>query len=171
MSFRSELLQKLAKLNFCEKCYGKYLDLINPEIENLLSEPISDWRQTEHNIDVLWIKAKGLYDVNSIFSPHQNAFEKAKNVSVSKKMKFLKEKGIMKEHTYEFLSKVRIRRNKVHPPKKFSKKDYVLFYIARTLTGTLFSIIVFDLKEAVWTKQLDNIENYAKSLLENTKLF
>ena len=53
MSALSEKLKKLAELNFCKDCYSKYLVLIHGEIEYLLSEPISDWRQTEENINVL----------------------------------------------------------------------------------------------------------------------
>ena len=127
MSALSEKLRKMAELNFCKDCYHKYLVLIQGEIECLLSEPISDWRQTEQNINFFWIKAKGLYDVNStIFSPHQNAFKKAGNEPVCEKLKYLKEKGIINEYTNDFLNKVRKRRNNVHPPTKFSKQDYFL---------------------------------------------
>ena len=80
MSIVSEKLKSIAELNFCEDCYPKYLILIQGEIEYLLSEPISDWRQTEANIDIMWIKAKGFYNVvnSTIFSPHEDALEKAK---------------------------------------------------------------------------------------------
>ena len=172
MSALSEKLKKLAELNFCEDCYSKYLDLIHGEIEYLLSEPISDWRQTENNINVLWIKAKGLYDVKKslMFSPHQNAFKKAREESVKKKLDDLKEKGIIKEYTHNFLQAVRRRRNKVHPPSTFSKQDYILFREAKALTDALFPVIIFDLKDP-WKKQLDYVEKRAKWLLEKTELF
>jgi hypothetical protein len=169
----SEKLKKLAELNFCKNCYSKYLDLIHPEIEYLLSEPISDWRQTEENINVLWIKAKGLYNVvnSTVFSPHENAFKKARNETVLTKLKNLKDEGLIKDYTYDFLNKVRRRRNNIHPPFKFSKQDYILFREAKALTDTMIPPIIFDLKDAVWKKELDNIEKHAKRLLENTKLF
>ena len=171
MSFPSEKLKELAKLNFCKDCYSKYLDLIHGEIEYLLSDPISDWRQTENNITILWIKAKGFYKVNlGVFSPNQDAIEKAQKEKAFNKLKFLKDEGIIKEYTYEFLNKVRQKRNKVHQQTKFSKQDYILFREANALTNTLFPIIIFDLKEP-WKKQLDYVEKRAKWLLEKTELF
>ena len=123
VSALSEKLKRLAELNFCENCYSKYLVLINGEIEYLLSEPIADWRQTETNINIIWIKAKGLFNVvkPTVFSAPDDAFKKAENESVYNKLKFLKEEGIIKNSTYKFLDQVRKRRNKVHPPSKFSK--------------------------------------------------
>lgn len=170
MSASSEKLKKLAELNFCKDCYSKYLVSIHGEIEYFLSEPISDWRQTEANIDILWIKAKGLYVKNStIFSPHQSAFKKAGNETVCKKLKFLKEDGIINEYTYEFLNKVRQRRNKIHPPSKFTKQDYALFQEAKRITDAMIIPIVFDLKNERWTHHLANIEEYAKQLLEKSE--
>ena len=98
MSALSEKLRNLAELNFCKDCYHKYLALIQGEIEYLLSEPISDWRQTEANIDIMWIKAKGFYNVSNsiIFAPQEEAFQKAKIEKLWKKLKFLKEREILK---------------------------------------------------------------------------
>ena len=172
MSALSEKLKKMAELNFCENCYHKYLVLIHGEIEYLLSEPISDWRQTETNINIIWIKAKGLFNVvkPTGFSAPDDAFKKAKNESVYDKLKFLKEKGIIKNSTYKFLDKVRKRRNKVHPPSKFSKQDYSLFQEAKALTDTMFLPIIHDLKDDRWKNVLANVEKRAKLLLEKFKL-
>ena len=168
----SEKLKKLAELNFCKTCYSKYLVLIHGEIEYLLSEPISDWRQTEENITLLWIKAKGLYNVNSTgFSVDEETLQKAREEKLWKKLLFLKGKEISKDFTYNFLVEVSKRRNKIHPPPKFSKQDYILFREAKALTDYMIPIIIFDLKDAIWKKELDNIEKRAKWLLENTKLF
>ena len=167
MSALSEKLKKLAELNFCEDCYSKYLVLIHGEIEYLLSEPISDWRQTEENINVLWIKAKGLYDTKSpIFSPYENAFPKARGENLGKKLNFLKEKGILHDYAYEYLNQVRMRRNKIHQSSKFSKQDYLLFREAQALTDLMIPPIIFDLKDPIWKGQLDYIEKHAKRLLE-----
>jgi hypothetical protein len=123
-------LNGVAKLNFCKDCYSKYRDLITGEIEYLLSEPLSDWRQTETNIDLMWIKAKGLYSVvNTAFSPHENAFKKSRRKSIWNKLNFLKKKDSMRIP------------------------------------------IIHDLKDDRWKRALIGIENYAKQLLENPKLF
>lgn len=167
MSALSEKLKRQAELNFCKDCYHKYLTSIHVEIEYLLSEPLSDWRQTEANIDIMWIKAKGLYNgVNStVFSPHENAFKKARGETSYDKLKFLKKEEIINNYTYEFLDKVRKRRNKIHPPSKFSKQDYVLFREAKALTDTIQIPIIHDLKDDRWKNVLVNVENHAKQLL------
>jgi hypothetical protein len=170
MSALSEKLKKLAELNFCEDCYSKYLALIHGEIEYLLSEPISDWRQTEENINILWIKAKGLYDVvnSTIFSPHEDSFQKAREEKLWKKLKFLRKNEIINDFTYKFLDEVSKRRSKIHPPLKFSKQDYNLFREAKTLTDTMLMPIMFDLKDDRWKNLLANVEKRAKQLLEKS---
>jgi len=168
MSALSEKLKKMAELNFCEDCYSKYLALIHPEIEYLLSEPISDWRQTEENLNILWIKSKGLYDVvnSTIFSPHEKAFQKAREEKLWKKLKFLKKNEIVNDFTYKFLDKVSKRRNKIHSPSKFSQQDYALFREAKALTDVMILPIVHDLKDDRWKNLLANVEKRAKQLLE-----
>jgi hypothetical protein len=172
LSSPSEKLRKLAELNFCKDCYFKYLALIHPEIDHILSEPISDWRQTEHNIDILWIKAKGLYDIkdSQVFSPHKNAFQKAENEKLWVKLKFLKEKGILQNFTYKLLDKVSKKRNKIHSLYKFSEKDYRSFRLAKAFTDALITPIIFDLQDEIWKKQLANNEELVQWLLENTEL-
>ena len=172
MSALSERLKRMAESNFCENCYSKYLVLIHGEIEYLLSEPISDWRQTEANIDIMWIKAKGLYNVvnSTVFSPHERAFKKAKAEKLWRKLKFLKDKEILNDSTYKFLAKVSERRNKIHSRSKFSKQDYVLFREAEALTGTMQIPIIHDLKDDRWKNVLANVEKRAKLLLEKFKL-
>ena len=167
MSFTSEKLKRLAEANFCKECYRKFLDLIFGEIEYLLSEPISDWRATEQNISLFWIKAKGFYEMKSgVFSSCPDAFKKAENETTYNKLKFLKDKGIIKEYTYEFLNQVRKRRNNVHPPKKFSKDDYFLFREARGITDAMFVPIIHDSCSDVWKSQLPAIEKSVKNFLE-----
>ena len=167
MSALSEQLKKMAELNFCKDCYQKYLALIHCGVEYLLSEPLSDWRQTEANIDIMWIKAKGLYNgVNStVFFPHEGALQKAKKEKLWRKLKYLKAKGILNDSTYEFLGKVSERRNKIHSQTKFSKQDYVLFREAKALTGTMQIPIIHDLKDDGWKNVLANVEKHAKQLL------
>lgn len=162
----------MAEHNFCKNCYSKYLVLFHGEIEHHLSEPISDWRQTENNIDWLWIKAKGFYSItnSTIFSPQDNAFKKAANESVFDKLNYLRNKERIKNYTYEFLNKVRKRRNKIHPPSKFSKQDYILFREARAITDAMFIPIIHDLKSDIWKNTLANVEKRAKLLLEYFKL-
>lgn len=173
MSTLSEELRKIAELNFCKDCYPKYLALIHGEIEYLLSEPIADWRETEQNINYIWIKAIGLYTVKSgVFSICQIALEEAyshKN-PISRKLDLLKSEGLIEKHTYDFLKRVCKKRNKIHPPQKFSKEDYFLFQEAKKITNLLYLSIVHDSCSDIW-KNGAYIEMRAKKLLEKTVLW
>jgi hypothetical protein len=123
---------------------------------------------------LFWIKAKGFYTIKSgIFSVSEDAFEEAYSArnSMKRKLEFIREEGLIKEYTYEFLNKVRERRNKVHPPSTFSKQDYILFQEAKALTNIMHPVIIFDLKEPWHKQQLDYVENRAKWLLEKMELF
>ena len=145
--------------------------LFQAEIEYLWSEPIADWRQTEQNLKILWIKAKGYYTIKStVFSPNDNAFKKAKNEPVYNKLIFLKNEKIIQNSTYEFLNKARKRRNKVHPPNRFSKQDYIMFREAKTLTDILFLHAVRNVKDDIWRNVMASIEEHAKILLEKFQL-
>jgi hypothetical protein len=166
----SEIIRKLrylAKSNFCEKCYPK------GQIENLLSEPLVDWKETEINIDKMWIKAKGFYKVinSTIFSPDKDAFQKAKETKLHEKLKFLKDKGMLYEDTYKFLDQVSKRRNKIHPQYSeknyFSGQDYLLFQKAKALTGMIVIPIMHDLKGGVWNSTFSTVENLARTFLED----
>jgi len=163
----SEKLRKMAELNFCKECYQKYLMFIHGEIEYLLSEPISDWRQVETDITLLAVKAKGAYKkTNSgIFTPDEKAFKHIQKEKLWKKLKILKETGVIGENLYRFLDEVSKIRNKIHPPNKFSKQDYALFREAKTLASAMVTPILFDLKDDVWKRYLADVEYRAKWLL------
>lgn len=163
----SEKLKKTAELNFCKDCYQKYLFLIQGEIEYLLSEPISDWRQTEANITLMVVKAKGAYKkTNSgVFTPNEKTFKQIQKEKLYEKLEILKEAGILGDNLYKFLNKVSEIRNKIHSQYKFSEQDYILFRQANTLTSAMVTPILFDLKDDVWKRTLTAIENRAKWLL------
>jgi len=163
----SEKLRKMAELNLCQECYQKYLMFIHGEIEYLLSEPISDWRQVETDITLLAVKAKGAYKkTNSgIFTPDEKAFKHIQKEKLWKKLKILKETGVLGENLYRFLDEVSKIRNKIHPPNKFSEQDYILFREAKALTTTILTPVLFDLKDDTWNKVLVTVENRAKWLL------
>jgi len=175
MSEVIEKLRSLARLNFCAKCYSTYLGLFEAEIERLLLEPIADWKQAEINIDKMWIKAKGFYTVvnSTVFSPDKDAFQKAKEEKLWKKLEFLKDEGILFEHTYKFLDHVSKRRNKIHPQyfeqNYFSRQDYRMFQVAKTLTDMILFPVIHDLKGDEWKATFDVVENLARVFLEKIK--
>lgn len=175
MSALIEKLNGVAKSNFCEDCYQKYLDLIQGEIEFLLSEPMSDWRQVESNINDIVMKALGFVkkrmDSTAVSLYIEGFIRKVakERWTFKSKLQFLRQQDVIGESLYNFLDKVREIRNNIHPPSKFSEKDYSLFKEAKELTNLISSIILFDLK-GVWERELTIVEKHAKQLLEDNKL-
>lgn len=132
----SEKLKNLAKANFCNDCYQKYLTLIQGEIEYLLSDPIPDWNETEENITKMFLKYKGYFKQTdwgtlSLDLREEDLQRIRKRPDLKIKIDILHEHGILKENTYKFLDYVRNRRNKIHPPNRFSEQDYRLFRQAK----------------------------------------
>ena len=166
----SEKLKSLAKANFCDDCYQKYLTLIQGEIEYLLSDPISDWSETEENITKMFLKYKGYFKQTVLGTQSLDLSEEdlrriRKSPNFYNKIDILHKNGILKENVYKFLDYVRKRRNKIHPPNRFSEQDYKLFRQAKELTQTIFRPILFDLQNDRSEKLLANVETYVKHLL------
>ena len=164
----------LVEKNFCEKCFKKYIALIEPEIEYLLSEPISDWRETEENITQMFLKDKGYFKQTEKgtlhLDLHEEDLQNIRNSPLKRKIDYLRKQGILKENFYKFLDYVRSRRNKIHPPNKFSNQDYMLFKQAKELTDVISTTIMFDLKDDVYERLLVKAENYAKQVLSKLSL-
>jgi len=171
MSALSEKLKKSAERNFCEKCYQKYLALIHSEVEYLLSEPISDWRLVEANINGMVMKAKGFYKKtnSTVITPDTEAFNeemRKERWGFKRKIDFLQKQGIIKESLHGFLDRINKIRNRVHKERtEFSKQDYVLFREAKALTDAILWFILFDLKDDRWKNVLANVEKRAKQVL------
>ena len=64
-------------------------------------------------------------------------------------------------------------REKIHPQyfeqNCFSKQDYRMFKLAKTLTNMIIFPVIYDLKSDEWTSTFDNVENLAKTFLKKLK--
>jgi hypothetical protein len=164
-------IKTLAENNFCEKCYPKYLALIHNEIERVLLEPMSDWRQTETNINALMMKSMGFFSKNdtTAISLDRDAFlkkMKKERWGFNAKIKYLSEKGIIKESLSNLLLHVADIRHRIHKESThFSKQDYSLFRQTKELTDIISTPIMFDLKDDMYERLLVKVENYAKQVL------
>jgi len=171
-----EKLRKTAESNLCKNCYHKYLALIHPEVEYLLSEPIIDCRLVEANINGMVMKAKGFYKKtkSTVITPDTEAFNKKmkkERWGFKRKIDFLQKQGIIKESLHGFLDRINKIRNRVHKERtEFSKQDYDLFREAKGLTDAILWFILFDLKDDIWKNVSANVENRAKLLLEKFQL-
>ena len=171
MSGLSEKLKKMAELNFCQECYQKYLMFIHGEIDYLLSEPMSDWRQVEANINKLMMKAKGFVKKtnSTVIFPDIESYDEEMRKGrwgFKRKIDFLQKEEILGESLNSFLGRINEIRNRVHEERtQFSTRDYGLFREAKELTSAILTPILFDLKDDVWKRYLADVENRAKCLL------
>jgi hypothetical protein len=165
----SEKLKSLVKANFCDDCYQKYLALIVPEIEFLLSSPISDWNETEENITQMFLKHKGYFKQTDwgtqSLDISEGDLQRIRKSPFKRKIDILHKHGILKENIYKFLDYVRGRRNKIHPPYRFSEQDYRLFKQAKDITNAIFIPVLFDLKNDRRKTLQANVETHIKNLL------
>lgn len=177
MTVLSEKLRRMAELNFCEGCYRKYTMLLQPQIEEWLSEPIFDWRQTEENVNKLLMKAKGYYKQtanSTVLFPNRDAFSKEmrkKRWGFKRKIGYLHSQGIIKSSLYRLLETTSRIRHRIHKEyTEFSKQDYNLFRTAKNLTHTILLPILFDLKEDRWNRLLADVEKHARQILSELNL-
>jgi len=172
-------LRKLAELNLCEKCYQKYLALLEPSIKSLSFNPLSDWRKVESYITLLVMKREGVFKSDTIFisidedanekfadEVDVRAFQKIKKLGFKKKIDYLHKNGILQESSHKFLNRVREIRNRIHDMfSEFSEKDLALFHWAKAVTSQIYYAIMVDWKENISENMKSNAENLAQQLL------
>lgn len=56
-----EYLKKIAEMNLCQDCFWKYKAIIEPSIKAYLSQPLSDFRQSEAQITQIVMKIQGVF--------------------------------------------------------------------------------------------------------------
>lgn len=151
-----EDLRKLAELNLCERCFQEYKALIEPTIEGWLLVPLADWRQVEAEVTQMVMKTEGVFKGKKFFcnltecvaekypdDVDGNAFREAKKLWRFKdKIEYLRDKGILKDSSYNLLKTANKIRNQIHDLSGFSKQDYTWFTVAHLITNHIWSAMV-----------------------------
>ena len=173
-------LRKIAELNLCENCYEKYKAILEPTMKKWLLNPLSDWRNVESNITQMVMKLKGVFKTDLIFmSLDEDSNEKyANEVDVKtfqeikhrwgfkKKIKYLKDKGVLQDSSYNFLYKVSDIRNKIHELfDGFSEQDLNLFRWADAITSQIYYATMFKWGENTSSNTKANAEKVAEQML------
>jgi len=174
-----EDLRGLAKLNLCEECYKKYTAIIEPNIRPWMSlEPSIYCRNVDFFITLMVMKLEGVFSGYTFLTIDEDMDEKnaqgvnikafrniKRNWSLSRKIDYLKEHGILKASSHKLLHKARKIRNIFsHDPFiNIPEKDLELLECASTLTDRLWSATEFSEKNSVY--MLSNAEKYAELLL------
>lgn len=177
-----EHLRKMVELNFCDKCFQKYKEFIEPTIQStiqaLLLRPLNDWIETESEITQIVMKNKGVFKGTAIvlfLGKNENkfadmvdvkAFKEIKKWNFKRKIDYLHASDVLQDSSYELLNKARETRNRLHDLIVFTEEDYALFHLAFIITHQIWNATVIDKKDiSNWLKT--DAEKYAKQWLES----
>lgn len=122
-----EELREFAKLNMEEKCFQKYLHLIEPNIKQIIRNYFGGWNSIEFEIIQILMRVNGVYltstsvifddgDDRNKFKDLVNLekYKKYEKLSFKRKIDLLLKKKIIGKNTYKLLDFLRKKRNKIH---------------------------------------------------------
>lgn len=176
-----EDLREVAKSNLCKTCFQKYKALIEPSIEEWLSNPMDDWKEVESYITQMVMKRKEIFKGNSNIilisldkgsngafgvKVDEKFFKKIKKSSFKCKIDYLRKEGILQSSSYELLNKARDARNRIHDVfAKFSEQDRNLFYVASIVTFHIWNATMGNWGDDISTNIKSNAEKFAEQYL------
>jgi hypothetical protein len=149
-----EDIRKLAELNMTPECYKTYLTVIEPNIKAIIPNYLKDWQNVEGYVTMIVMRHMGIFKTSFSFISIDNdaeerygdqidvtKFRKIKKWTFKQKIEYLSKEGILKEHSYKLLDKLREKRNNIHEMgavfserelQEFSMAHSVIFYIHLT---------------------------------------
>lgn len=154
MTLTLEQLRRLAQLNMDKKHYDVYLDLIEPNIKSMLKDYLKGWQDLETLVTRTVLRVKGAYKnkMEIILSDYDDpskyedyieisVYKQVKKMKFAIKIKFLHEKKIIGDSTYQLLDFLRERRNKIHSTEHaFSEIEREAFSIANSIMGWIYAM-------------------------------
>lgn len=171
----------MVELNFCNVCFEKYKEMIEPNIQatilSLQMRPLTDWIEVESEITQIVMKQEGVFKGNIVVITlgkdektntsmvDVEAFKKIKRWKIVNKINYLHKRGIIQDNTFQLLNKARETRNRLHDLICFSEEDYTLFHAALIVTNLIWSSTMFDQGE-IGVQLKNNAEQLAKQWLE-----
>jgi hypothetical protein len=181
-----EDLRRFAELNLCKDCFYKYKALIEPTIENWLSKPLSDWRQTESYVTQVVMKTRGVFKGKKIpisFDKGEEekianevdvkAFREIEMWRFRQKIDYLYKNRILGDFSYRLLNKARKVRNRIHDEPiitEFSQQDYTLFNMASIVASQLWNATMIDWGKDISINLKSNAEKVAEQWLLTKKV-
>lgn len=122
-----EQLREFAKLNMDETCFQKYLQLIEPNIKQIIRNYFGGWKSIESYATQIIMRVNGVYKTSTsvIFDVGDDRekfadlvdlkkYQKFEKFSFKRKIDVLLEQKIIGENTYKLLDFIRKKRNKIH---------------------------------------------------------
>lgn len=151
-----EKLREFAELNMDEKCFEKYISLIEPSIKQIIRNYFGGWNSIESYITQIIMRVNRVYKTSTyvIFDigDDRNKFQdlvdlekykKFEKFSFKRKIDFLLKNKTIGDNTYKFLDFLRKKRNKIHNFDGYlSDEDRKWFAVGvSVLTDVYFSVL------------------------------
>lgn len=132
-----EDIRKLAELNLTPECYRSYLEIIEPNIKAIIPNYLKDWQGIELQIMLTTMRHAGVFKTSLSFHSIDENTEKIHGEEIDikkfkeinawklwKKIKYLKDEGVLGENSFNLFNTLKEMRNKIHEPDTFfSEKD------------------------------------------------
>ncbi len=153
MTTSVENLREFAKLNMDEKCFQKYIQLIEPGIKDLIKNYFGGWPSIESTVLQIIMRVNEVYKTPTsvIFDEDEDRTKYSDTVDLTKYKKFdhfsfkekidsLREDKIIGENTYKVLDHLRLKRNKrIHGfEPQFTDEDRELFELGYSMIHNVY---------------------------------
>ena len=173
-------LRIIAELNLCENCYKNYKAMLEPTIKKWLLNPLTEWANVESNITQMVMKLKGVFKTDVIFlTLDDNSDEKyddevdvktfqeiKRHWGFKRKIKYLRDEGVLGDSSYSLLFRLSNIRNKIHEEfSEFSEQDLNLFRRAHTITYQIHHATMFKPPEGISERLKPTAEKSAEQML------
>lgn len=164
-----------------EKCFKKYLQLIEPNIKQIIRKYFGGWKSIESYTTQIIMRVNGVYKTSTsvIFDvgDDRNKFldlvdlkkyQKFEKFSFKRKINFLLEKKIIGDNTYKLLDFLRKKRNKIHDFDGYlSDEDRRWFEVGvSVLADVYFSVTIPNLTTRELTSLRGNAEKIASRIMK-----
>ena len=182
---RIDTLNKLAELNFCENCYEKYTQLIEPSIQKLMASPLAGWPETETYLTAIIWKDSGAYDLGTTVlvdfdfqeiddlpseKVNKTLLLEIKKWPFSKKLAYLKKRKITTQNIHKLFDEARQTRNMIHKFNyEFSEDDLELLRVTSNVAAQIQSVYCFKNLEPIKQRTMESLEESSKLILKKRK--
>lgn len=174
-------LREFAKLNMDEKCFEKYLSLIEPNIKSIIRKYFGGWNSIESDITQILMRVNGVYKTSTSvmfdIGDDKNKFrdlvdlekyKKFEKLTFKRKIDLLLKKKIIGKNTHKLLDFLRKKRNKIHNFDGYlSDEDRRWFGIRLSvITGVYYGVASSNLKSNKRNDLSGNAEKMASQIMK-----
>ncbi|TAK17063.1 MAG: hypothetical protein EPO37_07400 [Nitrosarchaeum sp.] len=164
-----------------EKCFQKYLQLIEPGIQNMIRNYFGGWSSIESSITQIIMRENKVYKTHTsiIFDKNDDRtkfsdlvdlekYKKFEKFNFKKKLDILFENKIIGTNTHQLLDHLRLKRNsKIHGTEAyFTDEDREWFEIGYSVIHTIYFASSDKLDPVIKNRMCESAENTAALILK-----